>query len=231
MDALTAFRGNQLGNLTANRAQRTEAFKALTENYRTKMEAAGGRGALFKAILAAAQQQQGAPKSALSNATASSSGTNKAQDTSGDSGVTKREPNKELGKDAYLQLLVTQLSNQDPLSPMDNTAMVAQLAQFSALEQMNNLNESFETLSGNVDQLNFLSAEGMLGRYVEGLDADKKVIKGTVKGVALNGSIVVLDVDGKALPMSGVLVIGKEPPASSGSNSESKNSPVAGGAS
>jgi flagellar basal-body rod modification protein FlgD len=44
-----------------------------------------------------------------------------------------------LGKDEFLQLLVTQLQNQDPLDPMDNTQFVAQMAQFSSLEQMKNL--------------------------------------------------------------------------------------------
>lgn len=228
MDPLTAFRGNQLGNLTANRAQRTEAFKTLTESYRNKVEAANGRGAVFKAILAAAKQSN-APKSVMSNTTAA--GGQKILNTDGDSGAQSRVPNKELGKDAYLQLLVTQLSNQDPLSPMDNGAMVAQLAQFSALEQMQNLNDSFGELSGNVDQLNFLSAEGMLGRYVEGIDADSNVVKGLVKGVALKGSIVVLDVDGKALPMSGVLVIGGQAPGASDSGSTSKSNAPTGGTS
>jgi len=45
-----------------------------------------------------------------------------------------------MGKDSFLQLLVTQLKNQDPLQPMDNTQFVAQLAQFSSLEQVQNLN-------------------------------------------------------------------------------------------
>ena len=44
--------------------------------------------------------------------------------------------NDSLGKDAFLQLLVTQLRHQDPLSPDDNTQYIAQLAQFSSLEQM-----------------------------------------------------------------------------------------------
>jgi len=51
---------------------------------------------------------------------------------------------QELGKDAFLRLLVTQLNYQDPLAPMQNEAFVAQLAQFSALEQMQNINRNLE---------------------------------------------------------------------------------------
>lgn len=54
----------------------------------------------------------------------------------------------QLGKDAFLKLLVTQLRNQDPLKPMENMEFVAQLSQFSSLEQLWNVNE---TLSRNGD--------------------------------------------------------------------------------
>jgi flagellar basal-body rod modification protein FlgD len=50
----------------------------------------------------------------------------------------------ELGKNEFLQMLVTQMQSQDPMDPMDNAEMTAQLAQFSALEQMENLNSQFE---------------------------------------------------------------------------------------
>ncbi|SMP47251.1 flagellar hook capping FlgD N-terminal domain-containing protein [Anoxynatronum buryatiense] len=52
--------------------------------------------------------------------------------------------NSVLDKDAFLRLLVTQLSNQDPLSPMEDREFIAQMAQFSSLEQMQNLNDSYK---------------------------------------------------------------------------------------
>jgi len=122
-------------------------------------------------------------------------------------GEATREVTSELDKDAFLQLLVLEMQNQDPLDPTDNTEMLAQLAQFSSLEQMNNLNESFVRLSGNVDQLNFISAGALLGRQVTGIDLEGETIEGTVECVQLNGSVVYLTVDGTLMSMAGVLGI------------------------
>lgn len=55
------------------------------------------------------------------------------------------EKSSSLDKDAFLRLLMTQMSHQDPLNPMEDKDMLAQLAQFSSLEQMNNLNTNFNS--------------------------------------------------------------------------------------
>lgn len=55
-----------------------------------------------------------------------------------------KQVNGNLDKDAFLQLLVTQLRNQDPLSPMEDREFISQMAQFSSLEQMQNLNDTFK---------------------------------------------------------------------------------------
>jgi flagellar basal-body rod modification protein FlgD len=71
----------------------------------------------------------------------------------------KREVNNSLGKDQFLQLLVAQLQNQDPLAPSDNSQMIAQMAQFSSLEAMTNLGTAFTQTQ----------AYGMIGQGVIGM--------------------------------------------------------------
>lgn len=71
-----------------------------------------------------------------------------------------------LGKDAFLQLLVTQLKNQNPLDPQDNSAFVAQLAQFSSLEGITTLNSTVSGLAGNYNSSQALQASSLVGRNV-----------------------------------------------------------------
>ncbi|MCU1750052.1 flagellar hook assembly protein FlgD [Pseudomonas sp. 6D_7.1_Bac1] len=71
-----------------------------------------------------------------------------------------------LGKDAFLQLLVTQLKNQNPLSPQDNGAFVAQLAQFSSLEGITSLNTTVSSLASNFSSSQALQASSLVGRSV-----------------------------------------------------------------
>ena len=172
----------------------------------------------FDKLLKMAANSQAAsgttPSAAKAGDGESSDETTSTSATTGSSGTGNAITNaveSDLGKDAFLQLLVTQMQYQDPLNPVDNTEMIAQLAQFSSLEQMQNLNTGFNTLSGNIDQLNFLSASNMLGKEVSGITTDGTLVEGTVERVQLNGSLVYLTVDGELLSMAGVLSIADQP--------------------
>ena len=69
-----------------------------------------------------------------------------------------------LGKDQFLQLLVAQMKNQDPMNPMDGTQMAAQLAQFSSVEQLTQINETLATQnSGQTGLATLMANNGALG--------------------------------------------------------------------
>ena len=138
--------------------------------------------------------------------------------------------NSVLGKDAFLQLLVTQMRYQDPLDPQDNSDYLAQLAQFSALEQMTNVSEGLESISDVVNNIDTSVLVGqlssMIGQAVEweittrSTDEDGNVtvntntLTGTVKGVNMSSgvtSIIATDEFGNKydVPVSSVLRVGE----------------------
>jgi flagellar basal-body rod modification protein FlgD len=75
-----------------------------------------------------------------------------------------RIPQKTLGQDDFLKLLVTQFTNQDPLSPMKDTEYIAQMAQFTTLEQSKTMTQSIDSLR---TQNQFLQANALIGRTVD----------------------------------------------------------------
>lgn len=121
-----------------------------------------------------------------------------------------------LGKEDFLKLLVTQLANQDPLNPTDSTEFVAQLAQFSSLEQLANMREGMDTLAivqtagTSAQMVSFIGktvkvsdqalawTEGQTAGQVEfTLDGDAKTCKVMVKD---SSGKTVKTIDAGALP-------------------------------
>ena len=74
-----------------------------------------------------------------------------------------------LGKDDFMNLLVAQLQNQDPLNPMDSTAFTSQLAEFSSLEQLSNVNENLEYLQMYQSSINNAQAVSFIGKNIDAL--------------------------------------------------------------
>ncbi len=72
----------------------------------------------------------------------------------------------ELGQEEFLTLLVTQLQNQDPLNPVEDTEMIGELAQFSSLEELSSLNETMEGVTSTLSVLTVNSAVSYIGQDV-----------------------------------------------------------------
>jgi flagellar basal-body rod modification protein FlgD len=85
----------------------------------------------------------------------------------------------ELGKDDFMKILITQLSHQDPTKPMEDKEFIAQMAQFSSLEQMTNMSRQFTTVA---QRLNSSSAMNVLGQDVE-LMVNGSAVTGSVEAV------------------------------------------------
>jgi flagellar basal-body rod modification protein FlgD len=102
-----------------------------------------------------------------------------------------------FSQETFLHLLVTQLKNQDPLNPQDSHEFVAELAQFSSLEQMANMNKSISTVLE-------LSVTNVIGRTVTVLDPQGDAVTGTVDGIVYYADGPAVHVNGKDYPFSSV---------------------------
>jgi flagellar basal-body rod modification protein FlgD len=90
-----------------------------------------------------------------------------------------KKPQQSLGKDDFLQLLMKQLAYQDPMAPMEDKEFIAQMAQFSSLEQMNNMAKDFAIMTR---MLQLSEASSALGKAVEIIQGDS-MVRGTVTAI------------------------------------------------
>jgi flagellar basal-body rod modification protein FlgD len=96
----------------------------------------------------------------------------------------KAPPSQNLGKDDFLKILIAQLAHQDPTAPMEDKEFIAQMAQFSSLEQMTSMAGDFARLT---NMLAGSEARSSLGKSVELMEGDR-VIQGAVKAVTRDES-------------------------------------------
>jgi flagellar basal-body rod modification protein FlgD len=129
--------------------------------------------------------------------------------------------NANVDKEAFLRLFTTQLKNQSPLDPLKGHDFIAQLAQFSSLEQLTNLNTSFSgvlesqkelkedfstALSGLTKTQQIFSGGDLIGKKVEYTDPDspEDVSEGKIEKVSLNNDNVSVVIDEKEIPISNI---------------------------
>jgi len=123
---------------------------------------------------------------------------------------TSRQPVQTLDKDAFLQLFIEQLKNQDPMSPQDSNALMSQMTQFSILEQLTNLNQSMSQLNETslwaAMTQEITGASALLGRQVS-LQTSDGVVSGLVEKITVTSDAVQVFVNGTGYELTQVTEI------------------------
>ncbi|MCC3357469.1 flagellar hook assembly protein FlgD [Bacillus sp. REN16] len=131
----------------------------------------------------------------------------------------RKTGNDILGKDDFLKILMTQLQNQDPMNPMEDKDFIAQMATFTSLEQMTNMNSTLEKFVSGMQGEQLLKYSNMIGKEVEfsykTQDEDgKEIIKngqGIVTSVSQRAGYIELELkDGTTIYSDEILKV-KEP--------------------
>lgn len=115
--------------------------------------------------------------------------------------ATSRTPKQSMDSEMFLQLLVSQLKNQDPSSPMDTNAMISQTTQLAMMEQVTN-----NTTTGNENfslQMR-ISAANLVGKQVTYDDGSGTTVTGTASSVSFTGSVPTVSVGGKDVPLDSI---------------------------
>src|SRR5471032_3349679 len=126
---------------------------------------------------------------------------------------TPSNPSSALGKNDFLKLLVAQMKNQDPLNPSQGDQMAAELAQFSSLEQLQNINTTLTNqttgMSTLIDTIQTNAAMGTIGKTVTavgntitlpaGTDPGTIDVHATVVGSGGRGTLNILDAKGNVI--------------------------------
>ena len=114
----------------------------------------------------------------------------------------QRNTGQNLGKEDFLKILLTQLSHQDPTAPMEDKEFIAQMAQFSSLEQMTNMAADFAKMAR---MLRVTEASGSLGNAVE-IALEDETVQGIVRAVTRDEMPQIL-VNGRYYPWDQVTTV------------------------
>ncbi|WP_373229589.1 flagellar hook assembly protein FlgD [Cohnella sp.] len=116
-----------------------------------------------------------------------------------------RKPVKELGKDQFLQILVTQLRNQDPMQPMQDKEFISQMAQFSSLEQMMNMSKEMTSLRQSAGMVAALIGKEV--SWMETTDAGVINHSGIVNSILWRDGVQFVKVENLEVPIDEILSI------------------------
>ncbi len=122
--------------------------------------------------------------------------------TTGTASTTAAAPSQALGQADFLQLLSTQFQNQDPMKPMDDTAFIAQMAQFTSLQQTQTLTQQMTQMRATQD---LTTANSYIGRSVTVDAGNGATATGNVTAVDASGASPMLVINGQSYALSSVL--------------------------
>ena len=115
--------------------------------------------------------------------------------------ATDNDAFKNLDLDAFLQILVTELQNQDPMQPMNNTELLQQVSQIRSIQSNDQLNSTLQSVS--LGQ-NLITAGNMLNQNIAGLDDNGNKITGVVDRVTIDNGVATLHVGNDTVKLQNV---------------------------
>ena len=114
---------------------------------------------------------------------------------------------EEMSSMDFLKLLITQLSNQDPLEPMKNQELLEQLSAIRSLESNMTIAENFRTL---LDHQQLASATLLIGGWVTGVDVNGELVEGRVERVVMDRSGVRVQIGDHEIALRNIQLVGVE---------------------
>lgn len=111
-----------------------------------------------------------------------------------------------MGKDQFLKIMMAQLKNQDPMQPLEDKEFIAQMAQFTSVEQLMNISGQLTTLNQSLG-----SVSGLIGKDISWIDAtdggNSEVLTGTVGSIVIRDGVQYATVGEVAIPVNLILEI------------------------
>lgn len=116
-----------------------------------------------------------------------------------------REVKKELGKDEFLKILAAQFRGQNPLEPLKDTEFIAQMAQFSTLEQLQNIAAKLDVFEEDLVWNQYLA---LLGKELYALTTDDEFVEGVVTGITFKDGRFLFQIDGRDYDIAAIISVG-----------------------
>jgi flagellar basal-body rod modification protein FlgD len=131
----------------------------------------------------------------------SSTSSNASSGSSSSAASTISDKWDSLGVDSFLKMLVSELSNQDPMNPTDSNAILQQVSNIKSIQSNQQLTTSLKSMTM---QQNVSAGANLIGTTVTGLDGNSKTVTGKVDSVSIDGDAVKLNVGTSTIKLSNV---------------------------